>query len=599
MDAARYGADLGAVDPRRARARGRRADAGVRARRRRRDACAASSARRRWSSPTCATTLARRAARRRAADARARRGRLRSRIAASRSTPAPGKPMRVDVPAAARSARRSSATSGSPTCSRAATSARRASSRSRSAAQVVATSRAGVDDGWVRFAAPTTPGAADVTFIATRGRAAAPDLLRRGGAPVKRARAPRSASRSRSSRRVVVLVQPARRRHRARRDRLHAAGARYAEWWTRARRRSSTARSRSTQTFGGALGGGANNPEHPPLDEDAVRAVAPLLHDKLGVVDELTAFRLPSALLHGAAASWLVFAMALELWGLAEAVLAALLPAAVAARAVPRRARCFDAPIMTLWFATVVRVLALPRRPQVAVAGRRRVGARARDQAHRAAAAVRARRALRRASRGARRERAATRWRVRRVAMRGARAARAVRAVAVAVARIRSATCTRGSQFHLHHVHYNFEYLGQNWNAPRVPVARRARHDAVHRADRDARRRGASAPACGSRSGARQPSIASARRCCCSRCRPPPSIGPFLLGSTPIFGAEKHWMPALPTICIAAGVGAAWAARRARGAGRADPERVALGDRRRRDRRSRASPRSRRRSRTR
>ncbi len=41
------------------------------------------------------------------------------------------------------------------------------------------------------------------------------------------------------------------------------------------------------------------------------------------------------------------------------------------------------------------------------------------------------------------------------------------------------------------------------------------------------------------------------------------SIGPFFLGTTPIFGAEKHWMPILPTLCIAAGVGAAWAARKA------------------------------------
>lgn len=32
--------------------------------------------------------------------------------------------------------------------------------------RVVATARPGVDDGWVRFAAPTTPGAADVTFVA-------------------------------------------------------------------------------------------------------------------------------------------------------------------------------------------------------------------------------------------------------------------------------------------------------------------------------------------------------------------------------------------------------------------------------------------------
>jgi len=35
------------------------------------------------------------------------------------------------------------------------------------AGREVARVRVGVDDGWVRFAAPTTPGAADVTFVAT------------------------------------------------------------------------------------------------------------------------------------------------------------------------------------------------------------------------------------------------------------------------------------------------------------------------------------------------------------------------------------------------------------------------------------------------
>jgi hypothetical protein len=44
------------------------------------------------------------------------------------------------------------------------------------------------------------------------------------------------------------------------------------------------------------------------------------------------------------------------------------------------------------------------------------------------------------------------------------------------------------------------------------------------------------------------------------------SIGPFFLGSTPIFGAEKHWAPAIPTLAIVAAVGVAWAARRAAGA---------------------------------
>lgn len=40
--------------------------------------------------------------------------------------------------------------------------------------RVVARATAGVDDGWVRFAAPTTPGVADVTFVA---RAAATNRL--------------------------------------------------------------------------------------------------------------------------------------------------------------------------------------------------------------------------------------------------------------------------------------------------------------------------------------------------------------------------------------------------------------------------------------
>lgn len=42
------------------------------------------------------------------------------------------------------------------------------------AGKVVATTTVGVDDGWVRFAAPTTPGPTDVTFIAS---ASAPQRL--------------------------------------------------------------------------------------------------------------------------------------------------------------------------------------------------------------------------------------------------------------------------------------------------------------------------------------------------------------------------------------------------------------------------------------
>jgi hypothetical protein len=117
--------------------------------------------------------------------------------------------------------------------------------------------------------------------------------------------------------------------------------------------------------------------------------------------------------------------------------------------------------------------------------------------------------------------------------------------------------------FHLTHVHYNYEYLGRNWNAPpfpwhvalvttlfTVPVATLAAAAigagvwiAQRLADRPDRARDA-------------PALLLALSAAAS-------IGPFFLGTTPIFGAEKHWMPALPTICIAAAVGVVWAARAA------------------------------------
>src|SRR5947208_10744598 len=109
------------------------------------------------------------------------------------------------------------------------------------------------------------------------------------------------------------------------------------------------------------------------------------------------------------------------------------------------------------------------------------------------------------------------------------------------------------------HVHYNFEYLGHNWNAPRfpwhvalvttlftVPVATLAA--AVAGAGAWIAQRGQRDP--------RGPKLLLALSAAAS-------AGPFFLGTTPIFGAEKHWMPVLPTICIAAACGAVWAARAA------------------------------------
>ena len=126
--------------------------------------------------------------------------------------------------------------------------------------------------------------------------------------------------------------------------------------------------------------------------------------------------------------------------------------------------------------------------------------------------------------------------------------------------------------FHLHHVHYNYEYLGRNWNAPPFPW-----HVALVTTL-------VTVPASTLAAAVAGAGVWIAR---CTRPMPrvrhapalllalsaAASIGPFFLGTTPIFGAEKHWMPILPTICIAAGVGAVWAARQA---ARWVPERVAI-----------------------
>src|SRR5262249_24573121 len=103
-----------------------------------------------------------------------------------------------------------------------------------------------------------------------------------------------------------------------------------------------------TQTFGGAPGGGTNS-EHPPLMKTLDGISHKLLH---GVTDELTAFRVPSALLEGACV-WLVFAMTLELWGLAGAVIAALCLMLLPRALFHASLACFDAPSMVLWFATI------------------------------------------------------------------------------------------------------------------------------------------------------------------------------------------------------------------------------------------------------
>jgi 4-amino-4-deoxy-L-arabinose transferase-like glycosyltransferase len=340
------------------------------------------------------------------------------------------------------------------------------------------------------------------------------------------------------------------------------AGSSYAHWWLGlVTFEHGPSRQSITQTFGGPPGGGSNS-EHPPLIKTAMGLSHWLLYEKLHVCDELTAYRFPGAVLAGVLVL-LVYAMTLSLWGFAAAVLAALCTLFLPRALFHAGLACFDAPIMTLWFATVYaywRCLDDRKWPwQVGV-----VFGLALATKHNAV--------LLPFALGV--HYAVVAWRAGKWRGLLRHKPRVLLSLALLgpltlvvlwpwlwfdpIAHVR-----QWLGFHMTHVHYNFEYLGHNWNAPRfpwhvalvttlltVPVATLAaacagasvwfvrwrRRDNVDHERAPALLLGLSAAA---------------------------SLGPFFLGSTPIFGAEKHWMPALPTLTIAAGVGAAWAAQRA------------------------------------
>jgi hypothetical protein len=347
-----------------------------------------------------------------------------------------------------------------------------------------------------------------------------------------------------------------------------ANGAHYADWWLGL---VTFDHGVSAESIGGTFGcppghacePTASNREHPPLMKTLFGLSDRLLDKDLGVVDELTANRLPSALLHGACV-YLVFAMALSLWGLAEAVLSAVLLALLPRALFHAGLACFDAPSMTLWFATIYaywRCLDGRRWPwQVGVAWGLALATKHTAlllpfalAPHYLVVGLRER----------------PRWPG--VITHNWR-------VIVSLAVLGPATLfavwpwlwlapvdhvRQWLAFHLEHVNYNFEYLGHNWNAPPFPwhVVIVTTLFTVPTATLVGAATGAARWIVEWRSGdavdtSRAPRLLLGLSMAAI-------MAPFVLGSTPIFGAEKHWMPALPTICLAAGAGVVWAARRA------------------------------------
>jgi 4-amino-4-deoxy-L-arabinose transferase-like glycosyltransferase len=366
------------------------------------------------------------------------------------------------------------------------------------------------------------------------------------------------------------------------------AGARYAAWWTGLVTRDHGIDERSvTQTFGGP-NPTDNNREHPALMKTLFGLSEQLVHGKLGLAGEVTAFRLPSAVLH-AVLVLIVYGFVLELWGLAEAIVAALVLIGLPRAVFHAGLACFDAPTMTLWFATVVayfRALDGRRWPwQVGVLWGLALATKHTALllpfalgAHYLVIAWRATRPdpgqpdRPGFGRGlGARLRAVLGYRGRVIVSLAVLGPVTLYAVwpwlwFAPIHHVRDWLA-----FHLNHVHYNYEYLGRNWNAPRFPwhVALVTTLFTVPVATLAAAALGAGVwiservrrPARAHRGA---PVLLLALSFAAS-------IGPFVLGSTPIFGAEKHWMPALPTICIAAGVGVVWAARRAASAVRRIP----------------------------
>ncbi len=352
-------------------------------------------------------------------------------------------------------------------------------------------------------------------------------------------------------------------------------GTRYARWWLDlAGGTDGMATEKSITAHFGGRGLTDNNREHPPLMKTLFGLSEIVLHDKLGVASEVTAYRAPTAAMF-ALLVVVVFLWAGEVWGTAAGVIAALLTLCLPRAFFHGGLACFDAPIATLWTATVWAYWRGLRSRGWAIAAGVLWGC-ALATKHNALLVpfavaphfvwVVTRRHL-----------ATTPGtgvaRVARALGRGFRdgwllvVAMGVLGPLVLVALWpwlwfdTAAHLRDWLRFHLDHVHYNFEYLGENLNAPPFPwhVALVTTVLTVPAATLAAAVAGTGAWLRRAAAGlVPQQDSAPGLLLVLSAAV---AMGPFFLGSTPIFGAEKHWAAAIPPLCVAAAVGVVWAAR--------------------------------------
>lgn len=361
-------------------------------------------------------------------------------------------------------------------------------------------------------------------------------------------------------------------------------GERYAGWWIELLSGTDGMVSEKviTEYFGGKHPT-ANNREHPPLMKTLFGLSHRLFSKELGWTDELSAFRLPSVAMN-ALLVVMIFLFCAGLWGTGVGLVAGLCTLFLPRAFFHAGLACFDAAVVTMWMATLMAYyravtwrgswftvglvfgLALVTKHNAlmlpGVMGAHYLYLALYSQRHgqlKAPGAINKLYAL---------------WY-------GIQTVRPMVILALAVVGplvfialwpwLWFDTITHIGdwiEFHVDHVHYNYEYLGANLNSPpfpwhvpvvttlfTVPVAillaaicgagghirtlLDRRRDPEYRGDE---------------------SGAVILLLCLSTLV---AMGPFLTGRAPIFGAEKHWAPAIPTLCILAALGvrdAAWLA---------------------------------------
>lgn len=356
-------------------------------------------------------------------------------------------------------------------------------------------------------------------------------------------------------------------------------GSGYVDWWQALVSGKDVATAEGiTRHFGGPRATD-NNREHPPLLKTLFGLSERAFHRELGWTGRITAYRLPSAVLNGVLVA-LVFWFGCGLWGWTAGTVAALLVLLLPRALFHAGLATFDAGMVALWMATLFAYhRALASRAWclglglcfgLALATKHNalmlpgvLGPHYLWVSLRAGSAAGAGGRLARLWRGVR-----------------------VRPLVLPCLLLGPLVLIllwpwlwfdTGShvaawiRFHLKHVHYNFEYLGRNWNAApypwHVPVVTTlltvpvvtlaaAAVGAWVAARRALAGRQALAGGAGSGGDARAPVLLLALSAAVA-------MGPFLIGAAPIFGAEKHWAPAIPSLCLLAGLGVAWAAARA------------------------------------